>query len=136
MIMAKKKKKKSDPKRIIMLIETNIDPDEMADMARMCDSLDEFSDMVLDTLLSRMESGWEGVTAGWDNPEVQDYLERVYNEARGALPPEEVKPPAPPPPRYITPPAPAPTAEKPPTAPPRPSLWERVKRGIRRIFGR
>jgi hypothetical protein len=105
---------KEDYLRIVAIIQEKIDPDELADMARASASFEEFSDIVLDTVLARVEWGWEGIQSAWPNPVIQEFLEEVYREARAGLPEEEIPPPP---------------AEK-------PSLWDRIKRGIRRIFGR
>jgi hypothetical protein len=121
--------------RIVAIIEEKIDPDELADMARSALDFNDFSEMVLDTVLSRVEWGWEGIQSAWPNPVIQEFLEEVYREARAGLPEEEIppppaKPPEKPPAEEVRPP------EKPTAPPPAPSLWDRIKRGIRRIFGR
>ena len=116
--------------RIVAIIEEKIDPDELRDIARSALDFDDFSEMVLNTVLSRVEWGWEGIQSAWPNPVIQEFLEEVYREARAGV--EEIPPPAPRPPEK--PPAPAKPPEE--VRPPAPTLWDRIKRGIRRIFGR
>jgi len=150
--MGKREYTEEDYLRIVAIIQEEIDPDELADLARSALDFEEFSEMVLNTVLARVDWGWEGIQAAWPNPVIQGFLEEVYREATRA-PPEEFgpppapptppprppptappRPPAPPPTPPPAPPAPPPTA--PPAPAPAPSLWDRIKRGIRRIFGR
>ena len=68
---------KEDYLRIVALIQEKIDPDKLADLARSALNFEEFSDMVLDTLLAKVEGGWEGIQSAWGNPVIQDLLEEV-----------------------------------------------------------
>jgi len=103
------------------IIEEEVDVEERRQMALELDE-DEFKEQIKEKVLDRVTYGHAGISKGLESDEIDKYLHEQYVEARKSIAPpekpaEEVKPP-----EEVRPPA--------------PSLWERVKRGIRRIFGR
>jgi hypothetical protein len=98
---------------LIAIIEEEVDVEERRQMALELDE-DEFKEQLKEKVLDRVTYGHAGISKALESDEIDAYLHEQYVEAR-----KSIAPPTPPP-------APAPA----------PSLWERVKRGIRRIFGR
>jgi hypothetical protein len=56
--------------------------DELMEIAISSDSFDEFSERCLETVLSRIYYGKEGISLAWKLPKFQEYLKEKYEELR------------------------------------------------------